>query len=184
MAEAAPLYRRILGDDFDRLPAELRGMHDISVASIAEGAAEITRGTSVFSRLIGWVSGLPEAGSDVPAEVRFVPEDRVEHWRRTFGNASFQTRLTASPDRTGHVVERVGPMRFLLAIPVDDDGLSMILEGMWVFGLPVPRLLWPRVRATERVADGLFAFDVTISAPLAGLIIRYRGRLQPPRPIA
>ena len=183
MPDVAPLYRRILGNDFDRLPAELRGMHDISVASVAEGAAEITRGTSIFSRLIGWISGLPEAGSDVPAEVRFTPDDRVEHWRRTFGSASFQTRLTASSDRAGHLVERLGPMRFLLGIPVEEEGLSMVLNGMWVFGLSVPRLLWPRVRATERVADGLFAFDVTISAPLAGLIIRYRGRLQPPRPV-
>ena len=74
-------------------------------------------------------------------------------------------------------------MAFLLQIAADDDGLAMYLRRLTVLGIPVPRLFWPRIAALERVADGLFAFDVSISIPVGGLIIRYRGVLQPVRPV-
>lgn len=183
MSEPDILYRRVLGDGFDRLPAPVRRMHEISEASTATGQAEITRGQSAVAGLIGWLARLPAAGTDVPTTVLFSPADGSELWRRTFGRSSFQTVLSAAPGRPGHLVERLGLMRFLLRVPVDDDqGLSMILAGMTVLGIPVPRMLWPRIGATERVEDGLFAFDVSVSAPIGGLIIRYRGRLRPPEP--
>ncbi len=182
MSEPDFLYRRVLGDGFDRLPAPVRRMHEISEPSTAVGQAEITRGQSPLAGLIGGLARLPAAGSDVPTTVLFSPGDGSELWRRTFGRSSFQTVLSAAPGRPGHLVERLGLMRFLLRVPVEDEGLSMILTGMTVLGIPVPRLLWPRIAATERVEDGLFAFDVSVSAPIGGLIIRYRGRLRPPEP--
>ncbi len=184
LADSEPLYRRVLGAGFDRLPPQIRQMHDIAVPSMAEGVAEVTRGQSMIARLIGWLAHLPDAGSDIPVQVLFAPRGGAEFWRRSFGGSGFQSVLGPAPGRAGFAIERLGPMRFLLAVPVDDEGLSMVLEGMSVFGVPVPRALWPRVRATERVVDGRFAFDVALSAPVGGLIIRYRGQLRPPRPAA
>ena len=183
MTEPEPLYRRVLGDGFDRLPPPVRRMHNISEPSTAEGRAEITRGRSLVAGIIGWLARLPAAGSDIPTTVLFCPRDGAELWRRTFGGSSFQTLLSASPGRPGHLVERLGVMRFLLRVPVDDEGLSMLIVGMTVLGIPVPRMLWPRIGATERVEDGLFAFDVSVAAPVGGLIVRYRGRLRPPGPV-
>ncbi len=183
MPDLAPVFRRALGTGFDRLPPQLRQMHDIAAVAKADGVAEIIRGRSPTARVIGRLAGLPAAGSEVPVTVLFAPRDGAELWRRTFGGVSFQTILTASPDRCGHLVERLGPMRFLLRVPIDDQGLIMVLVRMTVFGLPVPKALWPAIEASERVEQGQFAFDVSVSAPLGGLIIRYRGRLQPPRPV-
>ncbi len=179
----APLYRRALGDRFDALPAPIQQMHEVTVASVARGEAEITRGRTALARLIGWFGRLPAGGSDVPVIVEFTPGNGVEQWRRTFGSSGFQTTLGACKRRTGHLVERLWPMAFLLEVPVDDQGLTMVMRGMWVLGLPMPVFLWPRVAASERVVDGLFAFDVSISAPVAGLVIRYRGRLHPPQAV-
>lgn len=158
-------------------------MHEIGVASMAEGVSEITRGRSLIAKAIGWISSLPAAGADIPVSVLFAPREGAELWRRTFGSSSFQTVLSAAERAPGHISERLGPMRFLLHVPADENGLSMIVAGMSVFGVPMPRMLWPRVAATERVEDGRFAFDVSVSAPVGGLIIRYRGRLDPPRPV-
>lgn len=177
----APLYRRALGDRFDDLPAPVRQMHEISTASVAEGMSEITRGQSVLARLIGWIARLPAAGSEIPVTVNFTPRNGRERWRRTFGSSGFQTTLGACERRRGHLIERLWPMAFLLEIPSDHRGLDMIMKGMSVFGIPMPGFLWPRIAASERVVDGLFAFDVAISMPLAGLVIRYRGRLRPPQ---
>lgn len=157
-------------------------MHEITAPATAEGRAEITRGRSVVSGVVGWLARLPAAGSDIPVTVLFIPRDGTELWRRTFGRSSFQTVLSTAPGRPGYLVERLGMMRFLLKVSVDNRGLSMILAGMTVLGVPVPRMLWPRIAATERVEDGLFAFDVSVSAPIGGLIIRYRGRLRPSVP--
>ena len=184
MADIVPaLFRRVLGDRFDQLPAPIRQMHDVAVASIAEGESEITRGRSVAARLIGWIARLPAAGSEIPVTVDFTPRDGAEEWRRTFGSSGFQTTLEACNRRKGHLIERLGPMAYGLEVPADDQGLAMVLRGMTVFGLPMPRLLWPRISAFERVEDGLFAFDVSVSVPVGGFVIRYRGRLNPPRAV-
>lgn len=178
-----PLYRRALGKQFDEMPTPVRQMHEVTGASVARGQSEITRGRSVLARLIGWVARLPAAGSDVLVTVDFIPRDGVEQWRRTFGSSGFQTTLEASRRHEGHLVERLWPMAFLLEVPADEKGLTMELRGMWFMGIPMPGFLWPHIAASERVVEGLFAFDVSISAPVAGLVIRYRGRLHPPQAV-
>jgi len=184
MADAdAPLFRRVLGERFDLLPPPIRQMHDIRTTSVAAGMSEVIRGSSFLARFIGWIARLPEAGPDIPVSVAFTRQNGAERWHRTFGASAFQSTLAASERRAGHVVERLGPMAFLLEIPADDQGLRMVLRGMSVLGIPVHRMVWPRISASERVEDGLFAFDVSVSIPVGGLVIRYRGRLQPPRAI-
>jgi hypothetical protein len=50
-----------------------------------------------------------------------------------------------------------------------------------LFGLPLPRILAPRIAAHESAPDGRFHFHVEIAHPLTGLIVRYRGFLTPGR---
>ena len=69
-------------------------------------------------------------------------------------------------------------------MPADDAGLALLLRGVRILGLPLPRVLWPRIRAGESVVAGRFVFDVEIRLPLAGLLIHYRGHLEPVRPQA
>jgi hypothetical protein len=64
-----------------------------------------------------------------------------------------------------------------MALVVDGPVLHYIVRRWALCGISMPLLLGPRSTAVESVKDGKFCFDVTISHPLTGLIVRYRGLL-------
>lgn len=177
-----PLYRRVLGRDFETLPPEVRALHDLRAAARATGFCDIERGRHWLSRLVGRVFAMPPAGTGVPVTVTFVPDGTAEAWRRDFGGAVLRSRQEYCPDAPGHLVERFGVLACRLQVAASDTGLDLLLRGVRFLGVPVPRPLWPRIAAGERVRAGLFHFDVAIKLPLAGLLIRYRGGLRPEPP--
>jgi hypothetical protein len=61
----------------------------------------------------------------------------------------------------------------------DGARLSLVLRRWSVFGVALPMWLCPGSQAHETVEDGRFAFDVAISHPMTGLIVRYKGWLEP-----
>lgn len=174
------LYRRALGAAFDVLPVEIREMHEVLEPTTAVGRCEIMRGTNGLTYRLGDLFGLPPAGAAVPLSVRFLPEAGREVWRRDFGGVGLRTTQEACSGRPGHLIERLGPLAFLLEVPVNSEGLRLVLRRVWFCGLPVPRVLWPRIDAGERVVEGSFAFDVRVGLPLLGLLVHYRGRLRGP----
>jgi hypothetical protein len=61
---------------------------------------------------------------------------------------------------------------------VGASGLDMIPVRARAGAVPIPRLLMPRIRATERTdAAGRHVFDVEIGLPLIGRLVAYRGWL-------
>jgi hypothetical protein len=63
---------------------------------------------------------------------------------------------------------------------VSPEGIDLRLQRGRILGVPLPRCLWPRIVANERVDDaGRFRFDVTIGLPGIGRLVRYRGWLEP-----
>ena len=66
-----------------------------------------------------------------------------------------------------------------MALVVESGRLSLVLRRWSFLGLPLPMWLCPRSASYERVEDGRFRFHVEISHPLTGLIVRYRGWLEP-----
>jgi len=107
--------------------------------------------------------------------------DGSETWKRRFGGHRFESTLSrCDTDPPGRIRERFGWMSFRLALPSDESGLRMPLErGQWL-GIPLPRLLTPRSDTREFVdAQGRFCFDVDISLPLLGRVVRYEGWLRP-----
>lgn len=74
--------------------------------------------------------------------------------------------------------ERFGPLTFAMALVPEDGRMHLVLRGWTVFGLPMPMWLCPRSVSWEEV-DDRFRFHVEISHPLTGLIVRYRGWLEP-----
>ncbi|HQZ14101.1 MAG TPA: DUF4166 domain-containing protein, partial [Devosia sp.] len=58
------------------------------------------------------------------------------------------------------------------------DGLDMVLVAGRLGRVPIPRMLLPRIRATERVdAEGRHVFDVEIGLPVLGRLVAYNGWL-------
>ncbi len=173
-----PLYKRVAGDAWPDLPAEIRAMHD--GLGMAEGRASVERGDGMLSRLAAWLVGFPPAGADVPVRVCFKTGKAGEVWTRTFGTHTFSSCQFTGRGRSQRLLcERFGLLSFAMALVVEPGKLSLVLRRWSFLGLPLPMWLCPRSASYEYVEDGRFRFHVEISHPFAGLIVRYRGWLVP-----
>ena len=173
----APLYQRILGDAWEQLPAPIRAMHQ---ADSARGQGTVARGSNPLAQLVAAIIGFPRTG-EVPVTVRFDARDGKETWPRTFGADTFLSVQSEGAGRDAHMlVERFGPLRFVMALVVDGGKLHLVLKRWSAFGVPLPLWLGPRSQSNESVgADGRFRFYVDISHRLIGRIIKYEGWLEP-----
>lgn len=169
-----PLYQRVMGDDFARLPPAVRDMHILAGAALAEGRATVTRGANPFARIVARLVGFPPAGQDVPVTVRFLARDGRETWVRQFGASGFSSELC---QLGGLMVERLGVLRFGFELRGAPEGLSMHLRRWWFGPLPMPLALGPKGVARETERDGRFCFDVPLALPLVGPVVTYRGWL-------
>ena len=169
-----PLYARGMGAAFERLPPAVRALHLVNGERCAAGVAEVRRGRNPLARLIGRIMGFPPAASAVPLSIWISEEEGVETWRRDFGGARFESRLSQDGPL---VIERFGPLRYALELRAEQDGLSMHFRRWWIGPLRMPLFLAPRGIATEREENGRFHFDVPIALPLIGPLIHYRGWL-------
>lgn len=84
------------------------------------------------------------------------------------------------PVATG-LEERFGLLAFRVAVPADNTGLRVVVQGWRCLGVPLPLALAPLGDARESEdAEGRFRFDVTVRMPLGlGRVVRYRGWLAP-----
>lgn len=170
-----PLYARVMGEAFGRLPPSVQAMHDVAGDLGAAGRAEVVRGRNPLARLVGQLMGFPVAGTH-DLHVHFDERDGVETWTRDFTGKVFASRLS---EEGGRLIERFGPLRFSFDLEGDASGLQMRMRGWSLFGIPLPRALAPRSEAREFEEEGRFHFDVPISLPLIGLVVHYRGWLRP-----
>jgi hypothetical protein len=174
----APLYRRLLGDAFDWLPAPLKAMHAVTDEVQAEGTADVERGKNLLARLVASVFGFPPAGRAIPVRVTLTARGRRETWHRMFGARSFASVQAQGEGAFARLVcESFGPFTFGLALVVEDERLHFVVRRWTFLGLPLPHALAPRGDSYEFAADGRFNFHVEIRHPLTGLIVRYRGWL-------
>ncbi len=171
-----PIFHRVLGDDFERLPPAILETHMTTDQSHWVGRANVTRGTRFWSRLIAGIFGFPKAASDISVKVAKTSRPNSEVWVRTFGNRHFRSRLTATDKGMS---ETFGPFTFLLGLRFDGSALLYPVVACRIGLLPLPGWFVPKVVAREYVEDGFFRFDVAIHAPLTeSLIVRYRGWLK------
>ncbi|MBX3664073.1 MAG: DUF4166 domain-containing protein [Burkholderiales bacterium] len=169
-----PLYRRIMGERFSRLPVPVQQMHEIGGDGGAAGFATVTRGQSPLAGMIASIMGFPPAGEH-PVHVTFEENDGKEKWIRDFSGCCFSSELS---ETDGFLVERFGPMRFYFALPSSEHGLEMDMRKWSVFGMPLPMFFAPRSVAKEWSEGDDFVFDVKISLPLISDLVHYRGRLR------
>jgi hypothetical protein len=178
LSEPASLYRRLLGAAWDKLPREIRRMHNGVTA--AAGEASVERGGSWLGNAAAGIMGFPKAASRIPVHVEFRIAGGEEIWIRSFGEKSFASRQVAGRGASEHLLcERFGPLTFAMALILHDGRLALVPRRWSAFGVPLPMRLCPRANAYERSEDGRFRFHVEIGHPLTGLIVRYRGWLEP-----
>ncbi len=105
------LYRRILGDRFDALPAVLRRFHDAEGGGRARGTFRVERAPGRLRNGVASMLGMPRAGTDVPVRLQVVAEGDRERWIRDFDGHRVETVQWA---RGESLMEAMGPIRFSL----------------------------------------------------------------------
>lgn len=177
---AEPLYRRILGSSFAKLPSQLQDLHGSHSTRRWAGVASVRRGRGVIAKLVAAVVGFPRAAPQVPVTVTLAPENGAERWTRTFDGKTFSSVQTCGTGRNQCLlVERFGIASFALALVIEDDRLLLIPRRWSLAGIPMPRILLPTGTSFETVERGQFSFNVEISMPLIGEIVAYKGTLEP-----
>ncbi|MEO0410687.1 MAG: DUF4166 domain-containing protein [Pseudomonadota bacterium] len=174
-----PLFQRFLGSSWQALPAAVRAVHSIEGQLRLEGKARVDRGTSLLSHIISAVIGFPKSGSDIPVTVIITQTPKGETWVRDFGGQTFRSHLSLKEGPPLKVFERFGLLRAELGLREDNKALLFPVKRAWLLGIALPHWLLPRSDTRETAQNGLFHFDVAISLPLAGQIVRYRGWLKP-----
>lgn len=179
-SRSAPLYARLLGDDWNSLPESIRHIHGHSRRLTVAGQARVERGTSLVARFVGWLFGLPQAAESVDVRVTFLRNARGETWTRRFGSDTLTTTQFEGRGRfDGLLCERFGPFVFGIALAPGGGKLRLGIRNWGVLGVPLPARLAPTGDTFESDVNGTFHFHVEVCAPMVGLVVRYTGYLIP-----
>ncbi|GHC64398.1 SDR family oxidoreductase [Neogemmobacter tilapiae] len=172
------LFPAVLGTDFRRLPPALQDLHHVIDRRHWQGRARISRGKGLLARLVARLMGFPAAQEDGPVAVQMDRRTQTETWTRDFGGHRFRSHLRCESNCS--LTERFGPLRFQIGLRVVGETLEYPVVRGWCLGLPLPRWFLP-VSITREALDplGRPTFDVALSHPVTGLIIRYQGWLTP-----
>jgi len=178
-AESAPLYKRILGEAWEALPAPLAALHNVTAKELkAEGIARVETGRHPFARLLGALYGFPLSGEHVPVKVTFHRIDGGELWQRDFAGRKFSTFQSEGQGYADKLlVEKFGPVTFWMALVLKQRELHYVTRRWSVFGVPLPLAFAPRASVYEYADEDDFYFHVEVKHWLMGLILRYEGRL-------
>lgn len=167
------LYRRVMEAQFEALPDAVRALHTVWRDAGVQGEAVVTGSQNWAGRLIARIVGFPPPGHH-RLNVSFRERNGRETWTRDFGGHCFESHLTQAGS---HIVERFGPLRFRFKLALNEAGLAMHMKGWSFLGIPLLLAFAPRSLAREWEESGRFWFDVPISLPLIGQVVRYRGWL-------
>lgn len=175
------LFRHAVGATLDRFHSPVKHLHDVQDATVVFGHSDIDRGSGPVSRLVGWLFGFPPAGRRLPTVITVVASGGSEIWQRRFSGHPIVTQLEPGDQNHRPVVTerfRFG-VAFDLEVAERHGALRFELLGMRVGGIPMPRYLWPVLRAEERAERGGFRFDIDIALRGIGQLIHYRGWVRP-----
>ncbi len=175
--ERGAIHARAIGPAFDGLPAPIRTLHETPGRSLWRGEATTEGAAGPLAGLVAGIVGFPKAQAACAAEVAIEADGDRSVWRRRIGGHAFASVLS-HPRDGGRVREGFGPISMDLRLTPEGDRLVYRVEGWRLGPIPLPRALAPSTRAHEEVdAEGRFVFDVEISLPLVGRLVRYRGWL-------
>ncbi|MBZ9648472.1 DUF4166 domain-containing protein [Sphingobium sp. 3R8] len=171
----APLFRRLLGQNIEELPPLLRQAHDADDMQRWAGKAVATRSANPIAKLLCRMMRLPSPGEDVPVSVLFERRSGTERWSRAFAGRRYRSSLA---ERNGLMFERMGPATNIFRLSAVAGQLHLDLVGFRFLGIPFPGWARPHCQAREREEAGHYVFDVPVSLPWLGHVIRYTGRME------
>jgi hypothetical protein len=179
------LYPRLLGVAWSELDASLQQMHCNGAPVRAVGALRICRGTNLWARILLLFVGLPRPAAAAEVELAIRPDGQSETWLRMFDGKPLVTVQREFP--RGLLAERFGALEFQFRLDLADRTIHYRQVGVTLrlappffsWGIPLPRWASPRVSAEETAGASEMETHiwVEVSAPLAGLLFSYEGRM-------
>jgi hypothetical protein len=176
---AQSLYQRILGDAWLQLPLQIQQVHGSQERYVLHGHAEVQRGKRWLSRFLARFAGFPIESKAVSVTVEIERSLHGERWTRDFGGHRLTSVLSSGDGEQSYLLtEKIAGLSFDIALLARDQGIKWQVRS-WRWGwLPLPLTWAPNCEATETVRDERYAFDVSLSHWICGLIVAYRGRLE------
>jgi hypothetical protein len=175
MSAAQPLFRRILGRQFDELPIALQRIHDTCTTREFSGRCAITGSKSRAIRMLARVAGLPSPSEDVPIHFSIACKPGRETWTRRFGQHRMQSALT---EHNGRLLERLGLVQLTFALDLVDRAIVWRITDAHALGLRLPLSWFAHVTASASLQMNRYTFDVNLVLPWVGPVIAYRGWLE------
>ncbi|QDH70924.1 DUF4166 domain-containing protein [Marilutibacter alkalisoli] len=171
------VFQQVLRAPFFNMPESLRALHGIRGRETWAGRATIERGRNPLAWLCAVVTRLPPSMRDAPTRVEFIADEKREIWRRDFNGRKMVSKLYC---RDGLLCERLGLVQFRFVLHTWESVVYWNVEKVRLLGLlPLPARLFSGVQCREREHEGRYEFHVEARLPLAGLLIRYEGWLEP-----
>ncbi len=176
---ATALFKTALGESaFEAMPQVTQYLHRGAPAVLGEGKADIDPSGNLAGRIVSALFRFPKPGKDVPVSVLVEQVPDGERWLRRYPGRDMLSFMSHGDPDTQTLEERFGPFSFRMKISGHEQGLDMRMVSARLGPLPLPKFLVPEITATERTnPQGHHLFDVSISLPLIGSIVRYRGWL-------
>ena len=179
------LYRRLFGASWPEIDTALQRMHCDGEPVRALGDFRVSRGTSLWAKILLSILRLPPENADTQVELIVRPEGESETWLRLFDGQAVTTVQWESGD--GELSERFGEVEFRFRLSFADHTIhyrqvGAILHVALPFfpAIRLPRWASPQVAAWETVgaSDVETRVRVEVSAPLAGRLFSYEGKLR------
>lgn len=175
-----PVFQTALGPSFDDLPPTVRDLHNVLAHRRWSGTGRVDRGRGPLAAFVCALMRFPRATSETPVTVTMERRGETETWVRTFGPSRFRSHLRAAgTPGDGVVTERFGPLTFRIGLKVVDGALTYPVLSGCCGPIPIPKVLLPRSETVEAGDGDAMTFDVAVSLPIIGRIVRYRGGLTP-----
>lgn len=173
---AEPLYKRVMGSEFEKLPSVLKTFHASSSGARGSGVMEVRRGSGPLRRMLAALVGLPPRGKKVKVDVAVTVDGEKEIWSRTFNGSPL---VSTQWEEDGYLAERMGQARFIFKLRAEGNGMTFEHCGTRIAGIPVSPELAMRVDARAVARDDGWDLEVKVSAPILGMITTYTGHIVP-----
>lgn len=168
------LFRELLGDGLDQVPAMVRTLHDAPLPARFEGRAMVRAAEGMVGRWLARMTGLPAKTVEAPVSVTIEADGAGEIWTRDFPPKPMRTRLSRAD---GLLQETFGPVEMRFRLAADSEGIVWHPVAAAVRGNAVPAAWLRGIHARESVREGRYAFDVAADLPWIGRVVAYEGWL-------
>lgn len=165
------IFSTHLGSEFSNLNPLLQDVH--SGRKNLDGIVEVKRG-GILAKIICSVFRFPKENSNTHLKVECNHNDENMEWVRYFDGFKMRSVFVSEGE---YLIEKLGPLSLYFKAHVENGNLEYKFSKTKFLGVPMPRILSPKIKAGEKETNGSYEFYVSVSMFLIGFVLSYCGNL-------